>query len=87
MEATYNARYYFDLRKERKSAKNGESAYTPAVALIAALGAALDWIAAQAATAAAVTRFAPRDPTKAIPRTNRTGSNVIMRNLLQGRRF
>ena len=32
-------------------AKNGESAYTPAVALIAALGAALDWIAAQAATA------------------------------------
>lgn len=51
MEATYNPRYYFDLRKERKNAKNGESAYTPAVALIAALGAALDWIAAQAATA------------------------------------
>ncbi len=50
MEATYNPRYYFDLRKERKNAKNGESAYTPAVALIAALGASLDWIAAQAAT-------------------------------------
>jgi aspartate aminotransferase-like enzyme len=50
MEATYNPRYYFDLRKERKNAKNGESAYTPAVALIAALSAALDWIAAQAAT-------------------------------------
>ena len=48
MEATYNPRYYFDLRKERKNAKNGESAYTPAVSLIAALGAALDWIAAQA---------------------------------------
>ena len=48
MEATYNPRYYFDLRKERKNAKTGESAYTPAVALIAALGAALDWIAAQA---------------------------------------
>jgi aspartate aminotransferase-like enzyme len=47
MEASYNPRYYFDLRKERKNAKNGESAYTPAVALIAALGAALDWIAAQ----------------------------------------
>ena len=47
MEATYNPRYYFDLRKERKNAKNGESAYTPAVALIAALGAALDWIAVQ----------------------------------------
>jgi aspartate aminotransferase-like enzyme len=51
MESTHNPRYYFDLRKERKNAKNGESAYTPAVALIAALGAALDWIAAQAATA------------------------------------
>jgi aspartate aminotransferase-like enzyme len=51
MEATYNPRYYFDLRKERKNAKNGESAYTPAVALIAALGAALDYIAGQAATA------------------------------------
>ena len=50
MEATYNPRYYFDLRKERKNAKLGESAYTPAVALIAALGAALDWIAAQAGT-------------------------------------
>ncbi len=50
MEATFNPRYYFDLRKERKNAKNGESAYTPAVALIAALGASLDWIAAQAAT-------------------------------------
>ncbi len=50
MEATHNPRYYFDLRKERKNAKNGESAYTPAVALIAALGAALDWIAAQAGT-------------------------------------
>ncbi len=50
MEATYNPRYYFDLRKERKNARGGESAYTPAVALIAALGAALDWIAAQASS-------------------------------------
>ena len=50
MEAAYNPRYYFDLRKERKNAKNGESAYTPAVALVAALGAALDYIAAQAGT-------------------------------------
>ena len=48
MESSYNPRYYFDLRKERKNAKNGESAYTPAVALIAALGAALDYIAGQA---------------------------------------
>ena len=50
MEATYNPRYYFDLRKERKNAKNGESAYTPPVSLIAGLDAALTWIAAQAAT-------------------------------------
>jgi aspartate aminotransferase-like enzyme len=50
MESSYNPRYYFDLRKERKNAKLGESAYTPAVALIAALGAALDYIARQAAT-------------------------------------
>jgi len=50
MEASYNPRYYFDLRKERKNARNGESAYTPAVALIAALSTALDYIAAQAGT-------------------------------------
>ena len=50
MESTYNPRYYFDLRKERKNALKGESAYTPAVALIAALGAALDYIAGQAST-------------------------------------
>jgi aspartate aminotransferase-like enzyme len=48
MESTYNPRYYFDLRKERKNAAKGESAYTPSVALIAAMGAALDWIAGQA---------------------------------------
>jgi aspartate aminotransferase-like enzyme len=48
METSKNPRYYFDLRKERKNAKAGESAYTPAVALVAALGAALDYIAGQA---------------------------------------
>jgi aspartate aminotransferase-like enzyme len=48
METAKNPRYYFDLRKERKNAAKGESAYTPAVALIAGLGAALDYIAGQA---------------------------------------
>jgi aspartate aminotransferase-like enzyme len=48
METSKNPRYYFDLRKERKNAAKGESAYTPAVALIAGLGAALDYIAGQA---------------------------------------
>ncbi|HEX5236348.1 MAG TPA: alanine--glyoxylate aminotransferase family protein [Silvibacterium sp.] len=46
-EIALNPRYYFDLRKERKNAQKGESSYTPAIALIAALGAALDFIAAQ----------------------------------------
>jgi aspartate aminotransferase-like enzyme len=48
METAKNPRYYFDLRKERKNAAKGESAYTPSVALIAGLGAALDYIAGQA---------------------------------------
>jgi len=48
MERSKNPRYYFDLRKERKNAVKGESAYTPAVALVAGLGAALDYIAGQA---------------------------------------
>ena len=48
MESTKSPRYYFDLRKERKNAQKGESAYTPSVALIAALGAAFDYIASQA---------------------------------------
>jgi aspartate aminotransferase-like enzyme len=48
MEQSKNPRYYFDLRKERKNAVKGESAYTPAVALVAGLGAALDYIAGQA---------------------------------------
>jgi len=48
MESARNPRYYFDLRKERKNAIKGESAYTPAVALVAGLGAALDYIADQA---------------------------------------
>lgn len=47
METTKNPRYYFDLRRERKNAQKGESAYTPSVALVAALGAAFDYIAAQ----------------------------------------
>src|SRR5271165_5108336 len=44
MDTTTSPRYYFDLRKERKSAAKGESAYTPATSLFAALGAALDFI-------------------------------------------
>src|SRR5580700_7153104 len=44
METTKSPRFYFDFRRERKAAAKGESAYTPATSLFAALGAALDFI-------------------------------------------
>jgi len=44
MESAKNPRYYFDLRKERKVAAKGESAYTPAISVVAGLAAALDYI-------------------------------------------
>jgi aspartate aminotransferase-like enzyme len=44
MEKTSSPRFYFDLRKERKSAAKGETAYTPATSLFAALGAALEFV-------------------------------------------
>ena len=44
METAKSPRYYFDFRKERKSAAKGETAYTPATSLFAALGAALDFV-------------------------------------------
>ncbi|HME35483.1 MAG TPA: alanine--glyoxylate aminotransferase family protein [Candidatus Sulfotelmatobacter sp.] len=44
MDVTTSPRYYFDLRKERKSAAKGETAYTPATSLFAALGAALEFV-------------------------------------------
>ena len=44
MDQTTSPRYYFDLRKERKSAAKGETAYTPATSLFAALGAALEFV-------------------------------------------
>ena len=46
MESAASPRYYFDLRKERRAAAKGESAFTPATALVAALAAALDYIRA-----------------------------------------
>ena len=44
MEQAKQPRYYFDLRKERKGIAKGESAFTPATALIAGLAAALEYI-------------------------------------------
>jgi len=44
METTTSPRYYFDLRRERKSAAKAETAYTPATSMFAALAAALDYV-------------------------------------------
>jgi len=44
MESAKSPRYYFDLRRERKAAAKGESAYTPATSMFAALAASLDFI-------------------------------------------
>jgi aspartate aminotransferase-like enzyme len=44
METTTSPRFYFDLRKERKAAAKGESAFTPPTSLFAALAAALEFI-------------------------------------------
>jgi len=41
MEPAKLPRYYFDLRRERKSAAKGESSWTPATSLMLGLGAAL----------------------------------------------
>jgi aspartate aminotransferase-like enzyme len=43
-ETAKSPRYYFDLRKERKSAAKAETAYTPATSLFAGLAAALDYV-------------------------------------------
>ena len=44
MESAKQPRYYFDLRKERKAAAKGESAFTPATSLVAGLAAAMDFL-------------------------------------------
>jgi aspartate aminotransferase-like enzyme len=44
MEQTKSPRFYFDLRKERKSAAKAETAYTPATSLFAGLAAAFDYV-------------------------------------------
>jgi aspartate aminotransferase-like enzyme len=44
METTKSPRFYFDLRKERKSAAKAETVSTPSTALFAGLAAALDYV-------------------------------------------
>lgn len=77
MEKSKNPRYYFDLRKERKNAAKGESAYTPAVALIAGLGAALDYIAGQAGGDLEKGRFALVDNAQVNAAATRAGLQAL----------
>ena len=67
IEASKSPRFYFDLRKEKKSQANGETAFTPAISHVVALKAALDFIeslggvtklVANAGTLAGMTRAA-----------------------------
>lgn len=44
IEASTAPRYYFDLRRERKAQKGGESAFTPAISNMLALRAALEFV-------------------------------------------
>jgi aspartate aminotransferase-like enzyme len=44
IEASKSPRFYFDLRKEKKSQASGETAFTPAISHVVALKAALDFI-------------------------------------------
>ncbi len=44
METARTPHYYFDFRREREAAKNGEAAFTPATALVLALAEALRYI-------------------------------------------
>ena len=77
MEHSKNPRYYFDLRRERKSAKAGESAYTPSVALIAGLGAALDFVASQAGGDLAAGRDALVDNAETIAAMTRAAAQAL----------
>jgi len=45
IEASTAPRFYFDLRRERKAQQEGESAFTPAISIVVALKAALDYVA------------------------------------------
>src|SRR6202521_2703010 len=56
METANSPRYYFDLRKERKSAAKAETAYTPATPLFPGLAAGRDALIANAELCAAMTR-------------------------------
>jgi aspartate aminotransferase-like enzyme len=77
METASSPRYYFDFRKERKSAAKGESAYTPATALFAALGAALDFIRQMGSGDVAAGRKALVDNAELASEMTRAGAQAL----------
>jgi aspartate aminotransferase-like enzyme len=77
METTKSPRYYFDLRKERKAAAKGESAYTPATSLFAALGAALDYIRQLGQGSVAAGREALIDNAELMAEMTRAGAQAL----------
>jgi aspartate aminotransferase-like enzyme len=81
MESTKNPRYYFDFRKERKSAAKGETAYTPATSLFAALGAALDFIRQMGNGDLATGRKALVDNAELAAEMTRAGVKALALNL------
>jgi aspartate aminotransferase-like enzyme len=81
MESTKNPRYYFDFRKERKSAAKGETAYTPATSLFAALGAALDFIRQMGNGDLAIGRKALVDNAELAAEMTRAGVKALGLNL------
>jgi aspartate aminotransferase-like enzyme len=81
METTTSPRFYFDLRKERKAAAKGESAYTPPTSLFAALGAALEFIRAMGKGDLAKGREALVDNAELCAAMTRAGAQALGLNL------
>ena len=77
MDSTTSPRFYFDLRKERKAAAKGESAYTPPTSLFAALGAALEFIRGMGNGDLAKGREALVDNAELCAAMNRTGAQAV----------
>jgi aspartate aminotransferase-like enzyme len=77
METAKSPRYYFDFRKERTSAANGESAYTPATSLFAALAAALDFVRQMGGGDLAAGRKALIENAEMAARMTRAGAEAL----------
>ena len=77
METAKSPRYYFDFRKERKAAAKGESAFTPATSLFAALRAALEFIRQMGNGDVAAGRVALIDNAEMLAAMTRAGAKAL----------